>query len=55
MQKSEEFFNRRDRLVERRSLLDLLKPDKKTDKLLVGIDGTTAFALGKTIGAVLEL
>lgn len=49
-----ELFGRRDRLVVRRSQIDSTKPGQQDSKLSVGIDGTTAFALGKTIAAVLD-
>jgi len=54
LQHVEDLFRRRDRLVVRRSQIDSTKPTKNEAKLSVGIDGTTAYALGRKVVEVLE-
>ncbi len=50
----EELFRRRERLVVRRSQIYSTKSKKNEAKLTVGIDGPTAFALGRKVVEVLE-
>lgn len=50
-----DLYERRNRLVLRRAQLEVKqKSGKKSEKLAVGIDGTTAFAFARTIQDVLE-
>jgi peptidoglycan hydrolase CwlO-like protein len=50
----EELFERRDRLMVRRSQIEEPPAKMKTDKPVVGIDGMIAFAFGQTVAHVLE-
>lgn len=54
LRRLEELFRRRDRLVVRRSQIESTKPTKNESKLSIGIDGPTAFALGRKVVEVLE-
>lgn len=54
LRRVEDLFLRRDRLVVRRSQIDSSKPKKREAKLSVGIDGPTAYALGRMVAEVLE-
>lgn len=54
LERIEDLFHRRDRLVVRRSQLESVKPIKNETKLTTGIDGTTAFELGQKVVEVLE-
>jgi predicted nuclease with TOPRIM domain len=50
----EKLFERRDRLMVRRSQIEGPPAKTGTDKPVVGIDGTIAFAFGQTVSHVLE-
>jgi hypothetical protein len=50
----EELFERRDRLMVRRSQIEEPPAKTKADRPVVGIDGTIAFAFGQTVAHVLE-
>lgn len=54
LRRIEELFRRRDRLVVRRSQIDSIKQPKNESKVSVGIDGPTAYALGRKVAEVLE-
>jgi peptidoglycan hydrolase CwlO-like protein len=47
-------FARRDSLVVKRAQIEEKPPKKIQDKMFVGIDGTVAYAFGKTVRQVLE-
>lgn len=53
MENTLDLYQRRDRLVVRRSQIDQTKAPKRKDKLTVGVDGQTAYALGEKIAEVL--